>query len=246
MMNNKQFAIHTFCLLLFIAGCGVFWLVNVNVNVNENEDENQNVCQVTENKNNYITSEGKGKDTSHNTSMKVDGAAADSGRISPFTSKHSNKAVPMTDSCQSREKQDVSESEDIEETSENVVENVGFNHFGGEDKALKDNDLFAIIHESQKLDFETPVKLRLLDEVIVDGVRIPKNTLVYAKAISAGERISMKIETITYNNKEYSFDANVYDLEGEEGITIKKLADRKQKNVKVTLPSGYKLKIKKR
>ncbi|MCQ2190620.1 MAG: conjugative transposon protein TraM [Paludibacteraceae bacterium] len=238
MMNNKQFAIHTFCLLLFIAGCVVFWYVNVDEN--ENEDENQNVCQVTENKNNYITSEGKGKDTSHNTSMKADCAVVDSGRISPFYSKSSvEKSKRKIDSLKSRDVDDgVFAENNSEESTTSIDEEVGFNHIGEKPNLLKDNAIYVIIHGTQKLNDGGQVKLRLLDDVVVDGVNIPKNTVVYAKVSMVEERVCMQTEFITYKSHDYPFDGNVYDIDGKEGVV---LSDKK-----MSLQSGYKLTIRRK
>ena len=236
MMNNKQFAIHIFCLLLFIAGCVVFWYVDVDVD--ENEDENQNVCQVSENKNDYITSEGKGKDTSHNTSMKMDGAVADSDCISPFSSKPSvEKPKSKSDSVRSKKVEELALDEDkSEETVANSAGNVGFNRIDEDANSLRDNTVYAIIHGAQKFDAEGQVKLRLMDDVVVEGVSIPRNTVVYAKVSVVADRVCMQTEIITYLSHDYPFVGKVYDLDGKEGVVM---SDKK-----MTLQSGYKLAIK--
>jgi hypothetical protein len=102
-----------------------------------------------------------------------------------------------------------------------------------------DNLINAVIHERLKnINEGSQIKLRLMDEVTVEGVSIPKNTVVFATVRLSADRVYLTTETVTYKKKDYPFNAEVYDLDGMEGL------DMTDKNM--VLPAGYKVMIRKK
>lgn len=82
------------------------------------------------------------------------------------------------------------------------------------------NSIEAVIHETQTLVNGSTVKLRLLNDVVINGVSIPKDNFLYGEAQLRGERLRIKISSIRFNNALFPVDLSVYDLDGLNGIYI--------------------------
>jgi conjugative transposon TraM protein len=76
----------------------------------------------------------------------------------------------------------------------------------------------ATIPETQILVSGATVKLRLTDDVYIQGVFIPKDLYVFGTALLNGERLTIDISTIRYKNNILPVALSVYDLDGMEGI----------------------------
>lgn len=76
----------------------------------------------------------------------------------------------------------------------------------------------ATIPETQILVSGATVKLRLTDDVYIQGVLIPKDLYVFGTASLNGERLTIDISTIRYKNNILPVALSVYDLDGMEGI----------------------------
>lgn len=99
--------------------------------------------------------------------------------------------------------------------------NKGFKPMGGKETNNSSTSIRAVIHGEQKdITTASQVKIRLLDNVNVAGISIPRNTMVYAKASFTANRILLNIESIAYNDNVYPFDAQIYDVDGFEGLYI--------------------------
>ena len=83
-----------------------------------------------------------------------------------------------------------------------------------------DNAIKAVVHQSQILVDGSVVKIRLLDDVFINGNLIPKDNFVFGTATLNGERLVIKINSIRYNNSIYPVDLLVYDMDGMDGIYI--------------------------
>lgn len=86
----------------------------------------------------------------------------------------------------------------------------------GDDK----NAITAVIAESQVCVNGSVVKLRLSQEILIEGVRIPKNTFVYGTAFLKGERLTLEINSIRYQNSVFPVELQLYDMDGLDGIYI--------------------------
>ncbi len=127
---------------------------------------------------------------------------------------------------------DITEKEEVEDkkvtTSPSIVEkktepkkNKGFKPMGGKGANNSSHSIRAVIHGEQKdITTASQVKIRLLDNVNVAGISIPRHTMVYAKASFTANRILLNIESIAYNDNVYPFDAQIYDVDGFEGLYI--------------------------
>lgn len=113
-------------------------------------------------------------------------------------------------------------TEDKNQTPTTQKKNKGFRTMGAEATSGDNSSIRAVIHGEQKnITTASQVKLRLLDNVKVNpNLTIPKNTMVYAKASFSSNRIHLNIESIAYNNNVYPFNAQIYDLDGFEGLYV--------------------------
>lgn len=82
------------------------------------------------------------------------------------------------------------------------------------------NAVRAVIHQTQSIVTGSTVKLRLADDIYIAGVLIPKETFVYGVASLDGERLSIKINSIRYQNNLFPVELSVYDMDGLDGIYI--------------------------
>jgi conjugative transposon TraM protein len=99
--------------------------------------------------------------------------------------------------------------------------NVGF--YSTENKNATEetaNAIEAIIPENQLLVNGAVIKLRLLTDIYINGVLIPKNNLVSAITSLNDERLEAEITAIRFNNSLFPVKLEVYDLDGLPGIYI--------------------------
>ena len=82
------------------------------------------------------------------------------------------------------------------------------------------NAIEAIIPENQLLVNGAVIKLRLLTDIFISGVLIPKNNLVSGIASLNDERLEAEITAIRFNNSLFPVKLEVYDLDGLPGIYI--------------------------
>ena len=73
------------------------------------------------------------------------------------------------------------------------------------------------------------VTLRLCEDMVVDGVLIPVNTHLFATC-SIGDRLSLKISSISINGKIYTLNYVAYDNDGAQGLYCPSTATAKAKN----------------
>jgi conjugative transposon TraM protein len=82
------------------------------------------------------------------------------------------------------------------------------------------NAIQAVVHETQTLVDGSTVKLRLVNDVFINGVHIPKGNFLYGIASLKGERLNVEINSIRYNNSLFPVELSVYDMDGLDGIYI--------------------------
>ena len=82
------------------------------------------------------------------------------------------------------------------------------------------NAIEAVIHEAQTLVNGSVVKLRLLNEVYINGVLIPKDNFIFGMASLSGERLDIDIKSIRFQQSLFPVKLEVYDIDGLPGIYI--------------------------
>jgi len=82
------------------------------------------------------------------------------------------------------------------------------------------NAIEAVIHETQTLVKGSTVKLRLINDIFINVVLIPKNNFLFGTASLNGERLNIKISSIRFQNSLFPVELSVYDMDGIDGIYI--------------------------
>ena len=97
------------------------------------------------------------------------------------------------------------------------------NQFFGIEKAAVSEETFsveAVVHQSQSLTSGAVVKFRILSDVFVGGLLIPKGTFVFGIATLNDERLEVEISSIRYGSSVFPVQLQVYDMDGLPGIYI--------------------------
>jgi len=89
-----------------------------------------------------------------------------------------------------------------------------------DDIAIESNAIEAVVHEAQVLTTGSVVKLRLLNDVYINGSFIPKDNFVFGIASLNGERLEIEIHSIRYQSSLFQVKLSVHDLDGLAGIYI--------------------------
>lgn len=82
------------------------------------------------------------------------------------------------------------------------------------------NAIQAVIHETQSIVDGSTVKLRLVNDVFINGILIPANNFVFGTAALSGERLGITIHSIRYNNLLFPVELSVFDMDGMSGLYI--------------------------
>jgi len=98
--------------------------------------------------------------------------------------------------------------------------NSGFNTLGGEEKKAGRNTLKACIHGDQSVLSGQSVFIRLLEDILVDDVTVPANTILTANANLQGERLGLQVTSIEHKGVIYPVKMSVYDTDGTKGVYI--------------------------
>lgn len=86
--------------------------------------------------------------------------------------------------------------------------------------ALAGNAIRATVEQTQTVVTGGELKIRVLDEIYIAGILIPKGQLVSGTATLSGERLIVEIPSIRYLNNIFPVALSAYNLDGLEGIYI--------------------------
>lgn len=95
--------------------------------------------------------------------------------------------------------------------------------FYGIDKPLsvfEQNAIEAVVHETQTLVNGSVIKIRLTNDVYVNGTLIPKGSFVFGFVSLNDERLTVEINSIRTNQSIFPVKLQVYDMDGLAGIYI--------------------------
>lgn len=102
--------------------------------------------------------------------------------------------------------------------------NIAFNGFYGiEDNIgqLNDNNAIeAVVHEDQILVDGAVIKLRLLNDIYINGMLIANGNFVFGIASLNNERLEVQINSVKNNQSLFPVRLEVYDMDGLPGIYI--------------------------
>lgn len=97
------------------------------------------------------------------------------------------------------------------------------NKFYGIEKDLEteeQNTVEAVVHQTQTLVNGAVVKMRLLNDIYLNGSVVPKGNFVFGTAQLNDERLEININSIRNNNSLFQVKLEVFDMDGLPGIYI--------------------------
>lgn len=98
--------------------------------------------------------------------------------------------------------------------------NYGFQTAIGTEELADKNTIAACIHTNQTITNGQSIRLRLLEPMDVEGMRIPRNTVVVGEAQIQGERLGIEISSLEYQGTIIPVELSVFDNDGQAGIYI--------------------------
>jgi conjugative transposon TraM protein len=87
-------------------------------------------------------------------------------------------------------------------------------------ESVTDNAVEAVIPETQVLVPGSTVKLRLTNDIRIDGHLIPRDQLIYGTTTLSNERLKIQFSSIRSGNNIFPVSLEAYDLDGLAGIFI--------------------------
>ncbi len=97
------------------------------------------------------------------------------------------------------------------------------NKFYGIEKDLdteEQNTIEAVVHQTQTLVNGAVVKMRLLNDIYLNGSLVPKGNFVFGIAELNDERLEININSVRNNNSLFPVKLEVFDIDGLPGIYI--------------------------
>ena len=82
------------------------------------------------------------------------------------------------------------------------------------------NAIKAEVYGNQNLVSGSVIKMELLQDISVNGFRIPKNHFVFGQCALNGDRLTISVNSIQYDNSIIPVSLSVYDIDGLEGIHV--------------------------
>lgn len=107
-----------------------------------------------------------------------------------------------------------------------VERNLGFLTAEGRTAASDAPTVRACVAQTQLIRAGSTVQLRLLEPVRIDGVVIPRNTLLYGLATIAGMRLQVTVSSVEYGGRIFSVEAIAYDMDGQPGLNVPNSRER--------------------
>lgn len=89
------------------------------------------------------------------------------------------------------------------------------------------NAIAAVIHQTQSVMAGSTVKLRLIQDIYIEGTLIPKGHFVFGIATLNGERLDITIDGVRYGDSLFPVELVVYSMDGIRGLHIPGALSRK-------------------
>ncbi|MGI4735029.1 MAG: conjugative transposon protein TraM [Janthinobacterium lividum] len=102
----------------------------------------------------------------------------------------------------------------------------GFHTVGEATPSASVNSVPAVIHNDQVVEAGSTVKLRLLQDVQLEGHLIPRNSFLYGTCSMAGNRLTIAATSVQYQGNLLPVSLKAFDIDGNEGLNIPGSIDR--------------------
>lgn len=87
-------------------------------------------------------------------------------------------------------------------------------------EAIAKNTIRAIIDETKTIKLGDEVKMRLMEDIQIGTVVVPKGTTIVAKSNLSSNRLQLKVTSIEYRERIIGVDLSAFDLNGQEGLYV--------------------------
>lgn len=98
--------------------------------------------------------------------------------------------------------------------------NNGFFEASDTTTATKETGIAAIVHGEQTLTSGATIKLRLRQDIFINGTLIPKNNFVYGNCSLDGDRLNVDIKTVRLGNSVFPVALKAFDMDGLAGLHV--------------------------
>jgi conjugative transposon TraM protein len=141
--------------------------------------------------------------------------------------RQNSKLAKQNDSLSTRLKESTAKNEKLEaeKNKRSTLEKSGKSGFNPKDMAVP--VIEAEIYETTTVLTGNRVKLRLLEEAWLNGVKIPANTFLYGICEVSNERLQIEVQQIPVGEKFVPVAITVCDLDGLPGLYVPDNASRK-------------------
>jgi conjugative transposon TraM protein len=102
----------------------------------------------------------------------------------------------------------------------------GFHTLGESNTTSNVNSVPAVIHNDQVVEQGSTVKLRLLQDVQLEGHLIPRNSFLYGTCNMSGNRLTIAATSVQYQGNLLPVSLKAFDIDGNEGLNIPGSIDR--------------------
>jgi conjugative transposon TraM protein len=102
----------------------------------------------------------------------------------------------------------------------------GFHTLGASSAAPALNAVPAVIHDNQVVEAGSTVKMRLLNDVQLEGHLIPRNSFLYGVCSISGNRLAITATSVQYQGSLLPVTLKAFDIDGGEGLNIPGSIDR--------------------
>jgi len=82
------------------------------------------------------------------------------------------------------------------------------------------NAITAMVHGTQTLTSGSTIKLRLLQDIYINGTLIPRNNFVFGNCNLEGDRLNIDIKTIRSERSVFPVSMKAFDMDGLAGIYV--------------------------
>ena len=87
-------------------------------------------------------------------------------------------------------------------------------------ETIAKNTIRAIIDETKTIKLGDEVKMRLMEDIQIGTVVVPKGTTIVAKSNLTNNRLQLKVTSIEYRERIIGVDLSAFDLNGQEGLYV--------------------------
>lgn len=134
--------------------------------------------------------------------------------------KNTGQVYSVNTITEQREMPVISRSDQLASAENNVGKNSFYSIEGQAATDSLQTAIPAVVHETQTLVSGSTVKMRLLEDIFINGMLIPKGNFVFGTATINGERLGIDISGVRYGKSLFPVSLSVYDLDALEGIHV--------------------------